>query len=113
MDTVPMLRLKCNKFLQHLFQASSLLYISSDYYVIKLLRYYVQTCFNGTIPNLKLQSGTVGTDPIFVFEILRFNRSFTVQYNCNCLMLIKYWNARGCRFKSPVWTMEHCAIHVA
>jgi hypothetical protein len=103
-----MLRLKCNKFLQHLFQATSLLYISLDYYVITLLRYYVQTCFYGTIPNLKLQSGTVGPIQFFVFKILRFNRSFTVQYNCNCLMLIKYWNARDRWFKPAQFYLYFC-----
>ncbi len=30
-----------------------------------------------------------------------------------CRGRIMEQNARGCRFKSPVWTMELCAIHVA
>ncbi len=71
------------QFLQRLFQPTSLLYISLDYYVITSIRHYVQPVFTGQFQTKKFNPVPwVPIQFIFVFKMLRFNRSFTLQSTC-------------------------------
>ncbi len=79
----------------------------------ELLRHYVATLLR---PNLSLRDNSKPKTSIRyrgyrskLFSTLKycvFNRSFTLQFHCNCLTLIKYWNYKGPWFPSYLFILE-------